>query len=58
MFWYVFILLYCPFGTELIGLPVAHICVIHEPTKFGRLFPTQSVYAQIDCAVPDCLNSL
>jgi len=58
MFWYVFMLLHCPFGPVLIGFPVAHIFLIDKPTKFGRLLPNRPVYAQIDCAVPDCLNSL
>jgi len=48
MFWYVFILLHCPFGPVLIGLPVAHNWLIDEPTKFGTLLPNHPVYAQID----------
>jgi len=58
MFWYGFILLHCTFRPVLIGHPVTHICLIDKPTKFGRLLPNHPVYAQMDCAVLNCLNSL
>jgi hypothetical protein len=57
MFWYVFIR-HCPFWPVLIGHPVTHICLIDKPTNFDRLLPIHPVYAQIECAVPNRLNSL